>query len=555
MSKLLYSSLMASPMALAATIVLSASAIAAPTETEPQLTLTAPVSTEIPAETAATKEAEVNNRVAANSDTFKPGDAQFDTLRALQAKFGCQTNTLGETPVSRADFLNSLSACLNRVEPAMAANQNTIAAADIESLQRLTQEFRGELTNLERRIDRVDTRIAQGSSSNQFSTTTKLNGEVVFNLSGAVSGSNSNNTVFGNRARLLLTSSFNGTDKLFTRLAAGNLGNGVVPDRNTFIAGGTQIATREGTQVVDGYTNNSVSIDWLAYQFTMGKNTIYLPVHNGIHSDYVPTYSPYFEDFTGGNGAISAFAESSPIYKVGGGAGIGTTFDLGNGQGALRSVTVGYLASNASNATGNNGFFNGSYALLGQLNFKLSEQFEGGLTYVNAYHVSGFVPATPNTPEVPGRSFFGGTGTPTGTGFANLPIGNYATNLYGIQGTYRVSDKLTLNGFVLTGNGRGVNGTVGSGDIFSFGVGAALPNLWRQGDVAGVMIGIEPYLTSTSPNILPGNTATPWHFEGFYKYKLADNISITPGFIYISNPNQTSGNSAFIGTLRTTFTF
>jgi carbohydrate-selective porin OprB len=68
------------------------------------------------------------------------------------------------------------------------------------------------------------------------------------------------------------------------------------------------------------------------------------------------------------------------------------------------------------------------------------------------------------------------------------------------------------------------------------------------------MIGIEPYVTSSNVN-LPANNATPWHFEGFYKYKLADNISITPGFIYITNPNQTSGNSAFIGTLRTTFTF
>jgi hypothetical protein len=523
-------------MALAATIVLSASAIAAPTETEPQLTLTAPVSTEAPTETAATKEAEVNNRVAANSDTFKPGDAQFDTLRALQAKFGCQTNTLGETPVSRADFLNSLSTCLNRVEPAMAANQNTIAAADIESLQRLTQEFRGELTNLERRIDRVDTRIAQGSASNQFSTTTKLNGEVIFNLSGAASGTTSNNTAFGNRARLLLTTSFSGTDKLFTRLAAGNILS------STFTNG----PSSEGTQVAAAAptcgSNNCVGIDWLAYQFTSGKNTFYLPVTGGLHSDYVPTYSPYFEDFTGGNGAISAFAESSPIYKVGGGAGIGTTFDFGNGQGVLRSVTVGYLAGSPNNPNGSNGIFNGSYALLGQLNFKLSEQFEGGLTYVNSYHTGG--------------SLFGATGTPTGTALANLSIGNYAANLYGIQGTYRVNEKLTINGFALTGNARGVNGTNVSGDVFSFGVGAALPNLWRQGDVAGVILGVEPYATSfTTGGVTTNANATPWHFEGFYKYKLADNISITPGFIYITNPNQTSGNSAFIGTLRTTFTF
>jgi hypothetical protein len=36
---------------------------------------------------------------------------------------------------------------------------------------------------------------------------------------------------------------------------------------------------------------------------------------------------------------------------------------------------------------------------------------------------------------------------------------------------------------------------------------------------------------------------------------LSDNLSITPGIIYLTAPNQTSGNSAVIGVVRTTFTF
>jgi carbohydrate-selective porin OprB len=47
----------------------------------------------------------------------------------------------------------------------------------------------------------------------------------------------------------------------------------------------------------------------------------------------------------------------------------------------------------------------------------------------------------------------------------------------------------------------------------------------------------------------------PFHLEGFYKYKLSDNLSITPGLIYLTAPNQTAGNGALIGVVRTTFTF
>ena len=56
-------------------------------------------------------------------------------------------------------------------------------------------------------------------------------------------------------------------------------------------------------------------------------------------------------------------------------------------------------------------------------------------------------------------------------------------------------------------------------------------------------------------SIIP-NRATPLHLEAFYKYKLNDHISITPGVIWLVAPNQTSNNpDVVIGTIRTTFTF
>ena len=49
---------------------------------------------------------------------------------------------------------------------------------------------------------------------------------------------------------------------------------------------------------------------------------------------------------------------------------------------------------------------------------------------------------------------------------------------------------------------------------------------------------------------------TPIHIEALYRFNLNDNISITPGVVYITNPNQDENNEdIFIGALRTTFSF
>jgi carbohydrate-selective porin OprB len=77
--------------------------------------------------------------------------------------------------------------------------------------------------------------------------------------------------------------------------------------------------------------------------------------------------------------------------------------------------------------------------------------------------------------------------------------------------------------------------------------------LGKKGNVLGIFAGAEPYAFNR-----PGFTGNdiPYHFEGFYKYRVSDNISITPGVIWLTSPGQSSANDdAIIGTLRTTFTF
>jgi hypothetical protein len=472
--------------------------------------------------------------VAANdieiiSDEVKPGSWQYTALQGMADKYGCNAN-LNDKAVSQVDFARGLNACLGKVEPMLAKQPSSVTTEDLTVLKKLTQEFRAQLSEVDNRINQSDRRIAQ-AQGNQFSTTTKLKGEAIFNVTGAVTGADPNNTVFGNRVRLLFESSFSGKDKLWTRLAMGNQ-VGV----NSNLKNG---ATPEGTQTSEGSTNNLSGLDWLAYQFPWQNTNVYVAATGGIHVDYAPTYGGGFEDATGGSGALTIFGESSPIYKIGGGAGVGTNFPIADT--GLTSVSVGYLAAAANSPAPDKGFFNGDYAALGQLNFKVSDQLDAGLTYVNSYHAS--------TPLYS----FGLAAAGTGTTPANLTTagttaggatGRTSANSYGAQFTYKASDTLAFNGFAM--NTR-ANKSTGTEDIWSYGGGVSLPNFDGKGGLLGLIVGAEPYVG--------GVGSTPIHIEGFYKYKLSDNLSITPGLIYLTAPNQVSGNGALIGVVRTTFLF
>jgi Carbohydrate-selective porin, OprB family len=544
MSSAFWKSVLISPVALSVSLLLASGSMAAPIRDNPRV---APLK-------VAAGEAAPTNPAEVATGAVKPGDWQYTALQGVAAKYGCGAN-LTNQPVSQLEFARVLNTCLAKVEPLLAQQSPSVqpgtpqqppavTAADLEVIKRLTQEYRAQLTEIDVRLTGADKKIAQ-AQANQFSTTTKLKGEVIFNLAGTASGADSNNTVLGDRVRLLFETSFNGQDRLWTRLATGNQ-----PGVNGNLKNG---ATGEGVQVSESNGNNAVGIDWLAYQFPVSNTNVYVAAYNGIHVDYAPSYSPNFEDFTGGNGALSSFAESSPIYKIGGGAGIGASLPIADT--GLTSVTLGYFAgaTSANRPVAGQGLFNGDYSLLGQLNFKLSDKFDAGLTYVNSYHTAGNA--------IYG---FGASAGLTGTGFANTNLANIASvpangttpavaavpngiaaNSYGAQFAFKASDNLAFNGFVM--NTSANKAAFGKQDLWSYGAGVSVPNIDGKGGLAGLLVGAEPYVG--------GQGTVPYHIEGFYKYKFSDNLSITPGLIYLTAPNQTSGNSALIGVIRSTFTF
>jgi hypothetical protein len=533
MSRIAQRILFALPAAYAASLLVSTTAFAAPVAAKADINAAKVSAAQAKPSIEAPLVAK-NDALSPDATEVQPSDWQYSALQGLANKYDCDNKFFTGQAVSRDVFIDGLKTCLNKVEPVLAKNANQVSSEELDTLRRLTQEFRAELSNIDTRIEKVQQRTALAQTS-QFSTTTKLKGEVIVGLNGVISGgAPGSNTTVSNRARLLLESTFTGKDKLYTRLSANNNNFGYGALKNEANPTGIPAANASQTAIGVG-AGNSFSLDWLAYQFPVGNATVYAGAFNGIHSDYAETHSPYFQDFTGGSGAISSLAEENPIYKIGGGTGVGVTIPLNSGGGFLDSVNLSYFggATGANNPGPNNGIFGSRNSILAQINFKPSEKFDFGLAYVNANHNGGAI------------YDFGTSLAAVGTA---LPALN--SNSFGASAAYKVSDNFSLNGYVTTTNAN-VGGSANA-SILTYGVGAAFPNIGQPGNLLGFFVGQPPTVTNAT-----GAANSAYHIEGFYKYKLNDNLSITPGLIYLTNPSQvgTGNEGALLGTVRTTFTF
>jgi hypothetical protein len=554
MSNLLWKSLLVSPAVLGATVLLSGTAIAAPnsntevsTETEvaqqpvilAQRTDSLNQVQRYSNEGKGQQEQSQVTSVSQFSDV-QPTDWAFQALQSLVERYGCiagypNGTYRGNRALTRYEFAAGLNACLDRVNELIAtATADMVTRQDLATLQRLQEEFSAELATLRGRVDALEARTAE-LEANQFSTTTKLQGEAIFAVTDALNGDLATKTTFQNRVRLNLNTSFTGRDMLNTRLSAGNVDD-ITPtaeDRKTFS--------------VDGNTGNDVGIDKLTYEAPVGPARVYIAATGGKHSHYAATNNPYFFDNTdGGNGALSTFSSENPIYRIGGGAGIALNVPFGQGGGILKpsSLTLGYMASEANDPNNGAGLFEGNYAALGQLNFNVGNRIALAATYVHGYHGTN------------SRLFDAGldaevVGTPSANTLSTTSASS--SNSYGISAAFRPSQRLSISGFV---SYHDIDGFAANTDYeaWSYGVGVALPDFGKQGNVLGIFGGAQPY-SFNNVNGTGGNDI-PYQVEGFYKYRVSDNISVTPGIIWLPSTGQNNNSEdTFIGTLRTTFTF
>nr|WP_233743055.1 iron uptake porin [Leptodesmis sichuanensis] len=479
----------------------------------------------------------------------KPTDWAYQALKSLVERYGCivgypDKTYRGNRALTRWEFAAGLNACLDKIQELIAAaTADFVRKEDLETVKKLQEEFAAELAALRGRVDALEVRTAT-LEKQQFSTTTKLSGEAIFAITDEFAQPGRNEAVFQDRVRLTLSSSFSGKDKLIVRLAAGNANL-----FNEFDLAGNRVGPlTEGSQTFNTNSggNNSVSVDWAAYYFPIGENIqVYVPATGGLLYDLAPTSAGYLEDYDGGNGALSIFAQRNPIYGIGSGAGAGITF----GAGKPLSLTAMYLSSTANNPNEGQGLFNGSYSALGQLTFAPNDQFSVSLTYVNA-----FQKGVDDNNVFTGGVFNGGgpalIGVRNTTNFLGIGLTGpqgVSVNAGGLSAVYKFSSSFAINGWVSYFRLDGLRDRQDPIDAWSYALGLSFPDFGKKGNLLGLFAGVPPYRTDVGE--------IPIHVEGLYRIRLNDNISVTPGVIWVINQGQRSDKDALIGTLRTTFTF
>ena len=465
-----------------------------------------------------------------------PTDWAYEALRSLVDRYGCISGFPNQTyrgnqPLSRYEFAAGLNSCLNQIERLIASQEPGVAAEDLDTVNRLSQEFEAELATLGGRVDEIENRTAV-LEDNAFSATTKLEGEAVFGISGEFNSTDNDEIVFQDRIRLAFVSSFFGEDALYTRIDASNAGFGFQTEDGN---GGDVDLDTGALTYQTGDTGNDVALGWLAYYFPIGdKIDVYLPAAFPLWVDFVPSLSPYLDSFTGATGSLSSFAESSPIYKIGlaGGGGVGFNFEATD----FITVSAGYFGGDSFNPIEgeDGGFFNEEYSALGQVTVSL---LDDKLQLAGTY-VLGQFGAGDNTIFDLG----------VGTSEARNPFdGKIAANSYGVEAAYQLNDRIALNAFGMYTDAQVSEDGDDDTEIWSYGAGLSLPDLGKEGNLGAIFAGVEPYADGQS---------NPIHLEGLYKYQFNDNISITPGVVYLINPNgNDEDEDAILGVLRTTFTF
>ncbi|MEM8640196.1 MAG: iron uptake porin [Cyanobacteria bacterium P01_G01_bin.54] len=486
---------------------------------------------------------------ASQFSDVNPSDWAYQALDDLARRYDClkgypNGTFRGNRPLTRYEFAAGLNACFSQIERLIAAiDPNAVLPDDLSTLERLSEDFEGELSVLSSRVDGLESRVTF-LEDNQFSTTTKLVGEVTATLADSfgdsnVNGANTDETelVFHNRVRLQLVSTFSGKDRLYTRLTSGNIENSFADEIGTF----------EGRFAFDGRSGNNVGIDRLHYYFPVNDKTRgYVMANLGGHHFYADTFNQGLEAGGGANGALSRFAERNPIYRQG----------LASQGFAVRTqltdtieLSTGYLARSGNDPT--SGLFAGNYSGMVQLAIAPSSKFKFGLAYIHSYDRSG------------NGLFLGGTGSDlgrlNGTALSAIGVSNdfgVSSNSYGLQAKFDLSDAVSIRAW----GGYTAARLIGTGDaqVWNYALGLVFPDLGSDGSMGYVLAGVEPYLGGIEATGLNANIDNdlPWHIEAAYKYKLSKNISITPGLIWLLNPDQSNSNSdILIGALRTTFSF
>ena len=505
-----------------------------------------------------------------------PGDWAYEALRNLVETYGCiagypDGTYRGNRAMTRYEFAAGLNACLQQIERLIAASTaDFVTKGDLETLQRLREEFAAELSTVASRVDSLEERVGF-LEDNQFSTTTKFRGIVTIAAADAFSGEGDDQAVLHNDVILALTSSFTGKDRLEMTMIATNtdVREYDTPNGDLNIADSFLESTREGALLweFEDTNNNSFRLRSLDYTFPVYEDgdtkvvlTFFTSRGFGAGRTEVAREGSAWQ---GPGRPISAFALRNPIFRLNGRAGFISRFQFSKRW----RLGASYQANPGNDpVTANSqGLFNGNYTAFVQLVGEPIDQFAFALTYANHYSTPGNFKFSrrrgnggPNSPGNPNG--FVGTGLANAFDNAGVFFGDdrpVISNIYGLQAFYQLTPTINFGGFVSKISARVIGR--GDADIWTWAAMLTLTDLFQEGNIGGLVVGMEPTLTGlrVGDDFVGGfENDTSLHIEAYYRYKVNRFLSITPGVIWITAPNQDADNEDIVvGTVAMQFVF
>lgn len=476
------------------------------------------------------------NSVFDLTDVF-PRDWAYSALERLADRYGCllaypDGTYRGNRVILRYEFAAQLAPCLDALERQIKEATGQITETDLQDIRRLQQEFAAELATIRGQIDNVEAQTAELEANRFTRSVTVFGGEVVVGLSAAAGGGppgdGDSQPAFHQFTRLQTVSTFTGKDRLRVELAAGNFDERGFGNREA-------VDTDMALLSFQADSGNRVELSKVEYRFAVGDRVVFTfrPVGFSL-SSVLTANSPYFDS---GRGALSRFAEENPVFKIG-------RLDAGMGLDWLVADKVrfqlAYGTRNSENSNPGSGLFGNDHSALGaQLLLRPAPRILTGVSYINGYDDEGRL-----------DTFTGSFNADT-SGSLGKPA-----HIHAVSGTlqWRLQDHLTFGtwgGLMWTDFiNRDASATT---TTYLFSLGYSDP-FGRRGDLAAILFGQPPKLVSGDG--VTEDADTSLHFEAFYRFRMSDRLSITPGFFYITNPEHNSSNDdIFVGTVRSVFRF
>ena len=490
-------------------------------------------------------------------------------LRQLSQRYNCLPNYFTEEAVlTRYEFADVLYTCMEVINRAILdSTAENASQEDLAVVQRLQEEFQGELAELGQRVDSLEEQI-DTLEDQQFVKRTTLFGIAEFVALDTFGDSlpdqpgrarrnppNANTTFTVGNLFLDIDAKVRGKDFIRTELFVTN-----TPSNNRNDTG------TDMTRFDVLPEQSDFNLNYLFYQMKFAKRGVLRVgpiglIANHIIPDLSPTQAP------------SRFGRRNPIYRPAAGGGFLANYQVNDWLG----IGAGYTVGGSDAFTPEKGFFNGQNRFIAQATFTPTPKLGLGLTYSHLYQHAQ-VPIT-------GR---------TGSRNAQAPFGDSTAttaHLLSFSGNYRINKRLGIGGWIgynqataaddaricqngqenltppspqpvincNTSSGNGLLGTVAKGDkadIWNWAIGMTVADVGRKGNELGFVFGMPPKTVSNDFQAFEDSKGTSYHAEMYYIYRINPRLSLIPGVYAVFNPEHNPDNNTLVvALLRTSMRF